>query len=184
MNTKSIHGKIKWWRTLILCKDWAKGVKFATKFWWCKTSDFIKLFELAKIDSDGKSVFYDGKTEKMKERVNVGLYVYAETSPLSWWKSSRKITGPYSLVQQPVGWKSSIWWTKIWRDGGLGIEAYGATNVLKEMLTTKSDDVDGRTKLIELLQMVKMYQIQVFQKHSLFNKRIKSFSFRCRDFGG
>ena len=49
------------------------------------------------------------------------------------------------------------------------LEAYGATNVLKEMLTTKSDDVDGRTRAyIELLQMVKMYQVQEFQRHSLF----------------
>ena len=77
MNAKAFIEKLSDDELLDYARDWSKGVKFATQiFDGVEAYDFEKLFEMAKIDSDGKSVLYDGKTgEKMKERVNVG-YMY------------------------------------------------------------------------------------------------------------
>ena len=130
-------------------QDWSKGVRFATQiFDGVKEEEFKKLFELAKIDSDGKCVLFDGKTgEKMKERVNVGYMYMLKLHHLVDEKVHARSTGPYSLVtQQPVGGKALFGGQRFGEMEVWALEAYGATNVLKEMLTTKSDDVDGRTK--------------------------------------
>ncbi|AXX93258.1 DNA-directed RNA polymerase subunit beta [Malaciobacter molluscorum LMG 25693] len=130
-------------------QDWAKGVRFATQvFDGVKEDEFKKLFELAKIDSDGKSTLYDGKTgQKMKERVNVGYMYMLKLHHLVDEKVHARSTGPYSLVtQQPVGGKALFGGQRFGEMEVWALEAYGATNVLKEMLTTKSDDVEGRTR--------------------------------------
>jgi len=130
-------------------QDWAGGVKFATQvFDGTKEEEFAKLFELAKIDSDGKSTLYDGKTgEKMKERVNVGYMYMLKLHHLVDEKVHARSTGPYSLVtQQPVGGKALFGGQRFGEMEVWALEAYGATNILKELLTTKSDDVEGRTK--------------------------------------
>jgi DNA-directed RNA polymerase subunit beta len=130
-------------------KDWSRGVRFATSiFDGVNQEEFAKLFELAKLDSDGKTTLYDGKTgEKMKERVNVGYMYMLKLHHLVDEKVHARSTGPYSLVtQQPVGGKALFGGQRFGEMEVWALEAYGATNVLKEMLTTKSDDVDGRTK--------------------------------------
>ena len=130
-------------------QDWAKGVRFATQiFDGVKEEEFVKLFELAKIDSDGKCVLFDGKTgQKMKERVNVGYMYMLKLHHLVDEKVHARSTGPYSLVtQQPVGGKALFGGQRFGEMEVWALEAYGATNVLKEMLTTKSDDVEGRTR--------------------------------------
>jgi len=130
-------------------RDWAKGIRFATPvFDGAKQAEFDKLFELAKIDSDGKTVLYDGMTgEKMAERVNVGVMYMLKLHHLVDEKVHARSTGPYSLVtQQPVGGKALFGGQRFGEMEVWALEAYGATNVLKEMLTTKSDDVDGRTR--------------------------------------
>ncbi|TLP37090.1 DNA-directed RNA polymerase subunit beta [Arcobacter arenosus] len=130
-------------------QDWAKGVRFATQvFDGVKEEEFAKLFELAKIDTDGKSQLYDGKTgDKMKERVNVGYMYMLKLHHLVDEKVHARSTGPYSLVtQQPVGGKALFGGQRFGEMEVWALEAYGATNVLKEMLTTKSDDVEGRTR--------------------------------------
>jgi DNA-directed RNA polymerase subunit beta len=130
-------------------QDWAKGVRFATQiFDGVKAEEFAKLFELAKIDTDGKCVLFDGKTgDKMKERVNVGYMYMLKLHHLVDEKVHARSTGPYSLVtQQPVGGKALFGGQRFGEMEVWALEAYGATNVLKEMLTTKSDDVEGRTK--------------------------------------
>ena len=130
-------------------QDWTKGVRFATQvFDGVREEEFIKLFELAKIDSDGKSTLYDGKTgDKMKERVNVGYMYMLKLHHLVDEKVHARSTGPYSLVtQQPVGGKALFGGQRFGEMEVWALEAYGATSVLKEMLTTKSDDVEGRTK--------------------------------------
>ena len=130
-------------------QDWAKGVRFATQvFDGVKHEEFVKLFELAKIDSDGKTTLFDGKTgEKMKERVNVGYMYMLKLHHLVDEKVHARSTGPYSLVtQQPVGGKALFGGQRFGEMEVWALEAYGATNVLKEMLTTKSDDVEGRTR--------------------------------------
>ncbi|MEN8717839.1 MAG: DNA-directed RNA polymerase subunit beta [Sulfurovum sp.] len=130
-------------------RDWAKGVRFATQiFDGVKENEFVKLFELAKIDADGKTTLYDGKTgEKMRERVNVGYMYMLKLHHLVDEKVHARSTGPYSLVtQQPVGGKALFGGQRFGEMEVWALEAYGATNVLKEMLTTKSDDVEGRTR--------------------------------------
>ncbi len=130
-------------------QDWSKGVRFATQvFDGVKEEEFVKLFELAKIDTDGKSQLYDGKTgDRMKERVNVGYMYMLKLHHLVDEKVHARSTGPYSLVtQQPVGGKALFGGQRFGEMEVWALEAYGATNVLKEMLTTKSDDVEGRTR--------------------------------------
>ncbi len=129
-------------------RDWTKGVRFATQiFDGAKQEEFDKLFELAKIDADGKTELYDGMTgEKMRERVNVGYMYMLKLHHLVDEKVHARSTGPYSLVtQQPVGGKALFGGQRFGEMEVWALEAYGATAVLKEMLTTKSDDVEGRT---------------------------------------
>jgi DNA-directed RNA polymerase subunit beta len=130
-------------------QDWTTGVRFATPiFDGVKEEEFAKLFELAKIDSDGKTQLYDGTTgEPMKERVNVGYMYMLKLHHLVDEKVHARSTGPYSLVtQQPVGGKALFGGQRFGEMEVWALEAYGATSVLKEMLTTKSDDVEGRTR--------------------------------------
>jgi len=130
-------------------RDWAKGgVRFATPiFDGAKKEDFDKLFKLAKLDLDGKTTLYDGRTgEKMSERVNVGVMYMLKLHHLVDEKVHARSTGPYSLVtQQPVGGKALFGGQRFGEMEVWALEAYGASNMLKEMLTTKSDDVEGRT---------------------------------------
>ena len=149
MNAKAFIEKLSDDELLDYARDWSKGVKFATQiFDGVEAYDFEKLFEMAKIDSDGKFVLYDGKTgEKMKERVNVGYMYMLKLHHLVDEKVHARSTGPYSLVtQQPVGGKALFGGQRFGEMEVWALEAYGATAVLKEMLTTKSDDVEGRTR--------------------------------------
>ncbi len=135
-------------------RDWSKGVKFATPiFEGVNEDEFKKLFELAKIDMDGKTELYDGKTgEKMEERVNVGYMYMLKLHHLVDEKVHARSTGPYSLVtQQPVGGKALFGGQRFGEMEVWALEAYGAANTLKEMLTIKSDDVEGRVKAYKAL---------------------------------
>jgi len=135
-------------------RDWSKGVKFATPiFEGVNEEEFKKLFELAKIDMDGKTELYDGKTgEKMEERVNVGYMYMLKLHHLVDEKVHARSTGPYSLVtQQPVGGKALFGGQRFGEMEVWALEAYGAANTLKEMLTIKSDDVEGRVKAYKAL---------------------------------
>jgi len=98
------------------------------------------------MDSDGKTELYDGKTgEKLNERVNVGYMYILKLHHLVDEKVHARSTGPYSLVtQQPVGGKALFGGQRFGEMEVWALEAYGASAVLKEMLTIKSDDVDGR----------------------------------------
>jgi len=130
-------------------RDWSKGVKFAVApFESVNEEEFAKLFELAKIESDGKMTLYDGKTgEKIKERVNVGYMYMLKLHHLVDEKVHARSTGPYSLVtQQPVGGKALFGGQRFGEMEVWALEAYGAAHTLKEMLTIKSDDVDGRAR--------------------------------------
>ncbi len=134
---------------LSFARDWSKGVKFATPvFEGVNAQEFEKLFALAKIDSDGKTELYDGRTgEKMMERVNVGYMYMLKLHHLVDEKVHARSTGPYSLVtQQPVGGKALFGGQRFGEMEVWALEAYGAAHTLKEMLTIKSDDVEGRVK--------------------------------------
>lgn len=130
-------------------QDWRKGVKFATPvFEGVNAKEFKKLFELAKIDMDGKTELYDGRTgDKFKERVNVGFMYILKLHHLVDEKVHARGTGPYSLVtQQPVGGKALFGGQRFGEMEVWALEAYGAAHTLKEMLTVKSDDTEGRVK--------------------------------------
>ncbi|MSN96380.1 DNA-directed RNA polymerase subunit beta [Campylobacter sp. FMV-PI01] len=135
-------------------RDWSKGVKFAAPiFEGIVPEDFVKLFELANIDSDGKTELYDGITgEKFKERVNVGCMYYLKLHHLVDEKVHARSTGPYSLVtQQPVGGKALSGGQRFGEMEVWALEAYGAAYTLREMLTIKSDDVEGRFEAYKAL---------------------------------
>ncbi|NPA55702.1 MAG: DNA-directed RNA polymerase subunit beta [Epsilonproteobacteria bacterium] len=128
-------------------RDWAKGVKMATpSFEGVNEEEFKKLFELAGIEADGKVELYDGRTgEKIKERVNVGYMYMLKLHHLVDEKMHARSTGPYSLItQQPVGGKALFGGQRFGEMEVWALEAYGAAANLKEMLTTKSDDIEGR----------------------------------------
>ncbi|WP_457594403.1 DNA-directed RNA polymerase subunit beta [Hydrogenimonas sp.] len=154
MNAKETLEKMSDEELIVYARDWAKGVRFATPvFESVNAEEFAKLFEMAKIDSDGKSVLYDGKTgERMKERVNVGYMYMLKLHHLVDEKMHARSTGPYSLVtQQPVGGKALFGGQRFGEMEVWALEAYGAANVLKEMLTIKSDDVEGRLRAYKAL---------------------------------
>ena len=147
MNAKAFIDKLDDEELLVYARDWSKGVKFAVPvFEGTNQAEFDKLFELAKIDMDGKCELYDGMTgEKMKERVNVGYMYMLKLHHLVDEKVHARSTGPYSLVtQQPVGGKALFGGQRFGEMEVWALEAYGAAHTLREMLTVKSDDVEGR----------------------------------------
>jgi DNA-directed RNA polymerase subunit beta len=146
-NAKEFIGKMDDDTLMDYARDWSKGVRFATPiFEGVNEDEFAKLFELAKIDEDGKTELYDGRTGlKMKERVNVGVMYMLKLHHLVDEKVHARSTGPYSLVtQQPVGGKALFGGQRFGEMEVWALEAYGAAHTLKEMLTIKSDDVEGR----------------------------------------
>jgi DNA-directed RNA polymerase beta subunit len=154
MHAKETLGKMSDEELLKYARDWARGVKFAAPvFEGANQAEFEKLFALAKIDTDGKTTLYDGKTgEKMIERVNVGYMYMLKLHHLVDEKVHARSTGPYSLVtQQPVGGKALFGGQRFGEMEVWALEAYGASHVLKEMLTIKSDDVEGRAKAYRAL---------------------------------
>ncbi len=149
MNAVKVIGDMPDTEFLKYARDWSKGVKFATPiFEGVNAVEFAKLFELAKMATDGKVVLYNGLTgEKIKERVNVGYMYILKLHHLVDEKIHARSTGPYSLVtQQPVGGKALFGGQRFGEMEVWALEAYGASAVLKEMLTIKSDDVDGRVR--------------------------------------
>jgi DNA-directed RNA polymerase subunit beta len=154
MNAVQVIGEMSDEKFLKYARDWSAGVKFATPiFEGVNAVEFDKLFELAKMDQDGKTVLYNGKTgEKIKERVNVGYMYILKLHHLVDEKIHARSTGPYSLVtQQPVGGKALFGGQRFGEMEVWALEAYGASAVLKEMLTIKSDDVDGRVRAYKAL---------------------------------
>ncbi len=150
MNAVEVIGAMSDEEFLKHARDWAKGgVRFASPiFEGVNAVEFEKIYELAKMDADGKTVLYDGKTGmKIKERVNVGYMYVLKLHHLVDEKIHARSTGPYSLVtQQPVGGKALFGGQRFGEMEVWALEAYGASAVLKEMLTIKSDDVEGRVR--------------------------------------
>ena len=154
MNAKKVIGDMSDDEFLKYARDWSNGVRFATPiFEGVNADEFEKIFELAKMDTDGKTVLYNGLTgEKIKERVNVGYMYILKLHHLVDEKIHARSTGPYSLVtQQPVGGKALFGGQRFGEMEVWALEAYGASAVLKEMLTIKSDDVDGRVRAYKAL---------------------------------
>ncbi|MCK5578466.1 MAG: DNA-directed RNA polymerase subunit beta, partial [Planctomycetes bacterium] len=100
---------------------------------------------------DGKVTLFDGRTGKpFDERIMIGYAYIMKLHHLVDDKIHARATGPYSLItQQPLGGKARYGGQRFGEMEVWALEAYGASNTLQEMLTVKSDDVDGRTKIYE-----------------------------------
>ncbi|MCR5059908.1 MAG: DNA-directed RNA polymerase subunit beta [Saccharofermentans sp.] len=111
-------------------------------------NDIMEAFEKAGIDKDGKTVLYDGRTgEPFENRVTVGVMYYLKLHHLVDDKMHARSTGPYSLVtQQPLGGKAQFGGQRFGEMEVWALEAYGAAHTLQEILTVKSDDIEGRSK--------------------------------------
>jgi len=107
----------------------------------------------AGLNPDGKQVLYDGKTgESFKERVTVGIMYMLKLNHLVADKMHARSTGPYSLItQQPLGGKAQHGGQRLGEMEVWALEAYGASRLLEEMLTIKSDDVEGRTNAFKAI---------------------------------
>ncbi|NNC56079.1 MAG: DNA-directed RNA polymerase subunit beta, partial [Woeseiaceae bacterium] len=135
---------------LELAGNLTNGVPTATPVFDGATEAEIKgLLELAGLDSSGQSTLYDGRTGDMFDRdVTVGYMYMLKLNHLVDDKMHARSTGPYSLVtQQPLGGKAQFGGQRFGEMEVWALEAYGAAYTLQEMLTVKSDDVQGRTKM-------------------------------------
>jgi DNA-directed RNA polymerase subunit beta len=137
---------------LRLAENLRDGVPFATPVFDGATEDEIKdMLELAGLPRTGQITLYDGRTGEAFDRpVTVGHMHVLKLHHLVDDKMHARSTGPYSLVtQQPLGGKAQFGGQRFGEMEVWALEAYGAAYTLQEMLTVKSDDVNGRTKVYE-----------------------------------
>ncbi len=128
------------------------GVPFATPvFDGANEAEIKTMLELAGLPSNGQVDLYDGRTgDSFERQVTVGYMHVLKLHHLVDDKMHARSTGPYSLVtQQPLGGKAQFGGQRFGEMEVWALEAYGAAYVLQEMLTVKSDDVNGRTKVYE-----------------------------------
>ncbi len=129
-----------------------RGVPIATPvFDGAKEADVNESLRKAGFDTSGQSILFDGRTgEKFSRPVTVGVKYLLKLHHLVDDKIHARSTGPYSLVtQQPLGGKAQFGGQRFGEMEVWALEAYGAAYTLQEMLTVKSDDVAGRTKVYE-----------------------------------
>ena len=135
---------------IALSKNLCDGVPFATPaFDGAKESQIKGLLELAGMPESGQFTLYDGRTGEAFERsVTVGYMYMLKLNHLVDDKMHARSTGSYSLVtQQPLGGKAQFGGQRFGEMEVWALEAYGAAYTLQEMLTVKSDDVNGRTRM-------------------------------------
>jgi len=137
--------------------------------------DIEEIMQEAKMDKDGKTILYDGRTgEKFENRISVGVMYMVKLYHMVDDKIHARSTGPYSLVtQQPLGGKAQFGGQRFGEMEVWALYAYGAANILQELLTIKSDDVVGRVKAYEAL--VKGNQIQPSGIPESFRVLVKEF---------
>ena len=137
---------------LELCRNLKSGVPFATPVFDGADEEEIKhMLELADLPRSGQIILHDGRTGQAFDRpVTVGYMHVLKLHHLVDDKMHARSTGPYSLVtQQPLGGKAQFGGQRFGEMEVWALEAYGAAYTLQEMLTVKSDDVNGRTKVYE-----------------------------------
>ena len=135
---------------LELANNLKDGLPIATPvFDGAKESEVKDLLKLADLPESGQYTLYDGRTgAKFDRPVTVGLLYMFKLNHLVDDKMHARSTGPYSLVtQQPLGGKAQFGGQRFGEMEVWALEAYGASYTLQEMLTVKSDDVAGRTKM-------------------------------------
>ena len=135
---------------MALADNLRAGVPMGTAvFDGARESQVKDLLELAGMDRDGQQTLYDGRTgQKFDRKVTVGYMYMLKLNHLVDDKMHARSTGSYSLVtQQPLGGKAQFGGQRFGEMEVWALEAYGATYTLQEMLTVKSDDVEGRTRM-------------------------------------
>ncbi|HFF5964159.1 DNA-directed RNA polymerase subunit beta, partial [Stenotrophomonas maltophilia] len=135
---------------LRLARNLTDGVPMATPVFDGATEAEIKrMLELADLPSSGQTQLYDGRTgEAFDRHTTVGYMHYLKLNHLVDDKMHARSTGPYSLVtQQPLGGKAQFGGQRFGEMEVWALEAYGAAYTLQEMLTVKSDDVQGRNQM-------------------------------------
>ncbi len=133
-----------------MCENLRGGVPVATPvFDGADEAEIRHLLKLARLPEDGQTVLYDGRSgEAFERKVTVGYMYMLKLNHLVDDKMHARSTGPYSLVtQQPLGGKAQFGGQRFGEMEVWALEAYGASYTLQEMLTVKSDDVAGRTKM-------------------------------------
>jgi len=137
-----------------LCSNLSKGIPVATPvFDGASTDDITKMLELANLPNTGQTNLWDGRTgERFDRPITVGIIYMLKLHHLVEDKIHARSTGPYSLVtQQPLGGKAQLGGQRFGEMEVWALEAYGASYTLQEILTVKSDDVAGRTKVYETI---------------------------------
>ncbi len=133
-----------------LARNLQAGVPMATPVFDGASEVEIKsMLELAGLPTNGQTLLYDGRTGEAFERpITIGYMYMMKLNHLVDDKMHARSTGPYSLVtQQPLGGKAQFGGQRFGEMEVWALEAYGASYTLQEMLTVKSDDVNGRTKM-------------------------------------
>jgi DNA-directed RNA polymerase subunit beta len=135
-----------------MMRKYGHGIHVATPvFDGASENEIRQLLVEAGVDEVGQSTLYDGLTgEKFDNKVTVGTMYMLKLHHLVDNKIHARSTGPYSLVtQQPLGGKAQFGGQRLGEMEVWAMEAYGAAYTLKEFLTVKSDDVEGRTTMYE-----------------------------------
>ena len=137
-----------------LAENLKTGVPIATPvFDGAREKDIVEMLNMAGFDSSGQVTLHDGRTgEPFDRKVTVGYKYVLKLHHLVDDKIHARSIGPYSLVtQQPLGGKAQFGGQRFGEMEVWALEAYGAAYTLQEMLTVKSDDVAGRTKVYEAI---------------------------------
>ncbi len=137
-----------------LAENLGKGVPVATPvFDGAREADIVDMLKAAGLDTSGQVTLHDGRTgEPFDRKVTVGYKYLLKLHHLVDDKIHARSIGPYSLVtQQPLGGKAQFGGQRFGEMEVWALEAYGAAYTLQEMLTVKSDDVAGRTKVYEAI---------------------------------
>ena len=137
-----------------LCSNLSSGVPISTPvFDGATTEDISTMLDLASLPNAGQTNLWDGRTgEKFDRPITVGIIYMLKLHHLVEDKIHARSTGPYSLVtQQPLGGRAQLGGQRFGEMEVWALEAYGASYTLQEILTVKSDDVAGRTKVYETI---------------------------------
>ena len=149
----------------------------------CPEFKIWELMKKANLPDDGKTVLYDGRTgEPFDQRVVVGVIYMLKLHHLVSDKIHARAVGPYSLVtQQPLGGKAQYGGQRFGEMEVWAMEAYGAAYALQELLTVKSDDVAGRTRIYEsIVKGANSLEAGVPESFNVLMKEIQSLALDIR----
>jgi DNA-directed RNA polymerase subunit beta len=149
----------------------------------CPEAEIWELMKKAQLPEDGKTVLYDGRTgEPFDQRVVVGVMYMLKLHHLVSDKIHARAVGPYSLVtQQPLGGKAQYGGQRFGEMEVWAMEAYGCAYALQELLTVKSDDVAGRTRIYEsIVKGTNSLEAGVPESFNVLMKEIQSLALDIR----